>query len=430
MHMKQTTTHSGMHGDPAHLEGQRGPVRSSEGKSSSIMVVDDQPANLKLLEDMLQQLGYVVRSFPRGRLALAAATQCPPDLLLLDINMPEMDGFEVCREFKSRPEVHGVPVIFLSALNDIEDKVKAFHSGGLDYITKPFQLEEVQARVETHLQLQELRRALRRHADELEEMVRVRTRELADAHARLKILDLAKSDFLNLISHEFRTPLNGILGVGELLLDELDSGPAAGELGDMFEQSRRRILSILEDALLLTQIEVEAERFVSQPVLAQAVVSAAIAQASELAQSCGVELELAPFELPAGAPPDFDLILGGKDLMVKALRTLSEAVVRLSAPGQKVRVECSFDSRNIQILIRNSIVTIAPSALARFFEIFSIGEVDTLGGNLGLGPAVAYRILSLFGGSVTIENRTPAGIEIAVSLRRAESVTAAPALAS
>jgi CheY-like chemotaxis protein len=123
------------------------------------MVVDDNPANLKLLEDMLRQHGYEVRSFPRGRLALAASDQEPPDLILLDINMPEMNGYEVCEQLKSSARLADIPVVFLSALNSIEDKVKGFRSGGVDYISKPFQFEEVQARVETHLQLRRAQQA-------------------------------------------------------------------------------------------------------------------------------------------------------------------------------------------------------------------------------------------------------------------------------
>src|SRR5580700_3655814 len=118
----------------------------NHGTQPSIIVVDDQPANLRLMEDMLKQRGYGVRSFPRGRMALAAASQQPPDLILLDINMPEMNGFEVCERLKADKELAPIPVIFLSALNETEDKVKAFRSGGVDYVTKPFQFEEVQAR--------------------------------------------------------------------------------------------------------------------------------------------------------------------------------------------------------------------------------------------------------------------------------------------
>jgi CheY-like chemotaxis protein len=130
-------------------------------QSGNIMIVDDNPANLKLLEDMLRQHGYEVRSFPRGRLALAAANQEPPDLMLLDINMPEMNGYEVCDQLKASPHLSGIPVIFLSALNAIENKVKGFQSGGVDFISKPFRFEEVQARLETHLKLRRAQRAER-----------------------------------------------------------------------------------------------------------------------------------------------------------------------------------------------------------------------------------------------------------------------------
>lgn len=124
-----------------------------------IMIVDDNPANLALLEEMLCQHGYTVRAFPLGRLALASAEYQPPDLILLDINMPEMDGYEMCRRLKAVPHLAGIPVIFLSALNATEDKVKGFRAGGVDYISKPFQFEEVRARVETQVQLRRARRS-------------------------------------------------------------------------------------------------------------------------------------------------------------------------------------------------------------------------------------------------------------------------------
>jgi putative two-component system response regulator len=155
-------------------------------EKANIMVVDDQPANLRLLEDMLKVHGYKIRSFPRGRLALAAAAQNPPDLFLLDINMPEMNGYEVCERLKTDPELSAVPVIFLSALHATEDKVKAFHSGGADYINKPFQVEEVQARIDTHLKLHELQQVLKRQNDRLEELVDQRTRQLQVAVQRIR----------------------------------------------------------------------------------------------------------------------------------------------------------------------------------------------------------------------------------------------------
>jgi len=126
----------------------------------NIMIVDDTPENLTLLEAMLVQEGYDVRSFPLGRLALAAAQEDPPDVILLDINMPEMNGYQVCERLKSHASLGDVPVIFLSALSGTEDKVKGFQSGGSDYISKPFQLEEVQARVQTQLKLRRARQTV------------------------------------------------------------------------------------------------------------------------------------------------------------------------------------------------------------------------------------------------------------------------------
>ena len=378
-------------------------------KASIMVVVDDQPANLKLLEDMLKQQGYGVRSFPRGRLALAVAAQSPPDLILLDINMPELDGFEVCKRLKSNSELAGVPVIFLSALHETEDKVKALRSGGVDYITKPFQFDELRLRVETHLKLHQLQRAVQQHNDHLEEVVVARTRELADAHARLRVLDKCKSDFLQLISHELRTPLNGLLGVGGLMMCELSNNPGNDELQCMFNESRQRILTLLDHASLLTQIEVEPERFVPKCVPLNEVLTAAIDQTFTLAQQQQVKLYTAPTETA--------LVVGTADLLVKALQLLVETAVKLSEANETVHLTCHCVPHAIQVVIESRGHTIPNPALPQFFELLSIGEASTSAGYLGLGPSLAYRILALFGGSVRVENQHPPGIKMTVSLR-------------
>ncbi|MEX1232298.1 MAG: SpoIIE family protein phosphatase [Planctomycetaceae bacterium] len=130
--------------------------KNDAGPPASILVVDDTPANLQVLAGMLKDRGYKVRPVPSGKLALLAAGRDPPDLILLDINMPEMNGFEVCEHLKADDKLKGIPIIFISALTEQLDKVKAFATGGVDYITKPFQMEELHARVETHLKLRSL----------------------------------------------------------------------------------------------------------------------------------------------------------------------------------------------------------------------------------------------------------------------------------
>ena len=126
----------------------------------NLLIVDDQPANLRLLAAMLVDQGYKVRSAISGKLALTATRAAAPDMILLDINMPEMNGYEVCEQLKADEDTRDIPVIFISALDEVQDKVKAFTIGGVDYITKPFQVEEVLARVETHLALRRLQKRL------------------------------------------------------------------------------------------------------------------------------------------------------------------------------------------------------------------------------------------------------------------------------
>lgn len=161
---------------------------------ATIVIVDDTRANLQLLQDMLQARGYRVMAFPSGPLALKAAAKYPPDLFLLDVRMPEMNGYEVCRRLKADPELRDIPVLFVSALNETSDKVRAFSSGGVDYVTKPFQAEEVHARVATHLRLRSMQQELEAHNLRLESLVREKVREisrsqLATIHALSELME-------------------------------------------------------------------------------------------------------------------------------------------------------------------------------------------------------------------------------------------------
>ena len=135
---------------------------------ASILIVDDTAANLQVLAGMLKDRGYKVRPVPSGKLALQAAQRDPPDLILLDINMPDMNGYAVCELLKANEKLQGIPVIFISALTEQLDKVKAFAVGGVDYITKPFQMEELHARVKTHLKLRRLQTELQEYSRHLE----------------------------------------------------------------------------------------------------------------------------------------------------------------------------------------------------------------------------------------------------------------------
>jgi sigma-B regulation protein RsbU (phosphoserine phosphatase) len=200
---------------------------------ADILIVDDTPANLRLLSQMLAERGYQVRPVPDGPLALAATRAEPPDLILLDIRMPEMNGYEVCEHLKADAQTRDIPIIFISALDATQDKVKAFTAGGVDYVTKPFQFEEVLARVETHLALRKLQKQLqdanKKMARELALAGEVQTsflpRELPDIPGWQLSVTLKPSRETSGDFYDVNLLPNGRLGI--LVADVVDKGAGA-----------------------------------------------------------------------------------------------------------------------------------------------------------------------------------------------------------
>jgi len=202
----------------------------------TIMVVDDTPANLKLLDEMLSQRGYRVLAFPRGDLALKATAKTVPDLILLDIKMPGMNGFEVCERLKADEKLREIPVLFISAMSETADKLKAFSVGGVDYVTKPFQFEEVHARVETHLLLHRQRR------------------ELKEAYEKLRDLESLRDNLVHMIVHDMRSPLTVIQG--NLQLAQMASLPeeAAVSIAEAL-RSTRELVEMVSSILDVSKME-------------------------------------------------------------------------------------------------------------------------------------------------------------------------------
>lgn len=174
--------------------------------TADVLIVDDTPANLKLLSGMLAQRGYKARPVPNGTLALQAVRSKPPDLILLDINMPGLNGYEVCRQLKADEDLREIPVIFLSALGETEDKLRAFAAGGVDYISKPFQFEEVDARIATHLKLRHLQRQLEEHNNQLSRLVQEQVKKISDSQLAtiFALAKLAESRDEDTGAHLFR----------------------------------------------------------------------------------------------------------------------------------------------------------------------------------------------------------------------------------
>ncbi|MBK1990394.1 response regulator [Sphaerospermopsis aphanizomenoides BCCUSP55] len=228
-----------------------------------IVIIDDIPANLHLLTNLLKQNGYLVRPFPSGKLGLAGIQHATPALILLDIQMPKMNGYEVCQHLKANELTRDIPVIFISALDEVIDKVKAFTIGGVDYITKPFQAEEVLARIATHLDLSRLQKLLKQEnylqsqqlAEQNRQLQKI-NRALEQTNQELIYSTSLKDAFLATMSHELRTPLNAILGMTEGLLDEVFGLVNETQIQALqtIERSGFHLLELINDILDVTKI--------------------------------------------------------------------------------------------------------------------------------------------------------------------------------
>lgn len=224
-----------------------------DNKNPKILIVDDQLQNIKVLGSLLRQKDYIIGVATNGRQALDALIKSNDyDLVLLDVNMPVMNGFEACKAIREHESLKEIPIIFLTALTETESLVSGFDVGGQDYVTKPFNSQELLARVSTQLELKRSRDQLQHVNDWLAQKVEERTKELKSANEQLLELDTAKSAFLSIISHEIRTPLHGIIGTLGII-GELELPKGVTELLHIMESSANRLEEFSYKALDISQ---------------------------------------------------------------------------------------------------------------------------------------------------------------------------------
>jgi len=391
-----------------------------------LAIVDDNATNRELLRERFEALGHSAFEAADGVEALQILAREKVDAVISDIVMPRMDGYRLCHEIRTNGRLRDLPiVIYTSTYNSPSDRKLALSLGADKYLQNPAPFETILIALHEAIDMQHTRpqpkawqevEVLKEYSDLLVTKLEERNIELAAANERLIILDRAKSEFLDVISHELRAPLNGLLNIGELILEGISSPEDYSELQRGFKRSRRRILSLLDDALLLTEIDVKREQFGSAPVSVSTALIRAIESATEFADSRHVT-----FAMPSA---NLDLVVGDEDLLVRALHALLETAVKFSVEGEIVRLAHEANVDSLEIIIESHGRTISTTALPKFFEIFSVEETLTPGGDLGLSPPVAHRILSLFGASVRVANLDSSGIRLTISLRKAEPSSA------
>ena len=313
---------------------------STQQQDPNILIVDDKPANLLLLVRMLAGRGYKPRTVLGGELALQAARAEPPDLILLDVAMPQMNGYEVCELLKADAVLKDIPVIFISALNDTLDKVKAFHAGAADYVTKPFHLEEVLARVETHL--------------------------------RLRRLEKLRDDLTHMIVHDLRNPLTVIRGFLEILERNEDHGLSASAK-DLVTIARR---SSILDVSKLAAGEMKLQR---QPCDLEALIRDVLAATQPLPGDRTVTLEAPKSALPV--PADAALLR-------RVLQNLLGNALRYTPIGGDVRIVVTPSASEVRVAVTDAGPGVAPENQQRIFEKF--GQVEDRRNRQGTGLGLAF----------------------------------------
>ena len=294
----------------------------SRQNTPNILIVDDIPANLKVLGDILKGDGYKVRPVPSGTLALQAAEKEKPDLILLDIMMPGMDGYEVCRRIKKNPDLIDIPVIFISALNDTKDIVKALASGGADYITKPFQVEEVNARVKTHLKLYLQSKELQQKSKELQEM------------------NVTKDKFFSIIAHDLRGPLVGLMGLAEIMADgsQLFTTDERKEISLSLSRSARNVFNLLDNLLKWSLMQRGQIAFKPQILSLKDVVAECVKIAGESARKKAIDII---FSIPIGYEVYADL-----NMLQAIILNLVSNAVKFTYKGGRVSVSAKLAENN------------------------------------------------------------------------------------
>ena len=364
-----------------------------------ILVVDDTPANLQLLSGMLKASGYRVRVVPSGALALQSAAKRTPDLILLDVNMPEMDGYEVCRRVKNDPALAGVPIVFISALSEPLDKVKAFGSGGVDYITKPFQIEEVCARVRTHLENHQLTLALEERA-----------RELERKHGALLRSEQLRDNLLHMLVHDMRTPLTGLLASLQFLEEDAGAGLEEESRDDLKNAviGARRIKLMIDDMLDITRMEagqlgLERQRAAVGDLFDQALASlAGLTKGRHLRVSVPIGLEF----------------FGDVELLRRVIVNLLGNALKFTPNSGRIALTAVAGESGVRITVADDGPGVDPQYHDKIFEKFGQAEARAQRGvpSSGLGLAFCKLAVEAHGGHIGIDSEPGRGSTFWVEL--------------
>ncbi|MFO8085406.1 MAG: hybrid sensor histidine kinase/response regulator [Desulfobacterales bacterium] len=356
-------------------------------KTSSVIVIDDNTNNLHVLAGILRNKGLKVATVRNGFKALKFIRHKKPDLILLDIMMPEMDGYEVCKRLKADPDTVDIPIIFITALNDMEDKIKGFEHGCVDYIAKPFRREEVFARVIVHLNL--------RQAQE----------ELKIANKRLQIANSTKDKLFSIIAHDLRGPISSLSGMLEMVTTNPDILYDINRL-DVFNEmksSAQNVYHLLENLLSWTinqqgNLDCHPKKFHLKPLLKNI-----INLFSSAARQKNISIH--------STVSDNIMVFADTDMIMTVLRNLISNSLKFTDDSGQITISAKLDAVFVEIAVNDTGIGISENHLHKLFfseEMFSTYGTRNEKGS-GLGLLLCKEFIEKNGGSLKIESRLEQG---------------------
>lgn len=389
---------------------------------SKVMIVDDLKENLSLLDITLSKCGYETRIFGNPMTALKAVEECNPDLILLDINMPQMSGFELCSEIKKNESIKNIPIIFLTAQEDKESKVKAFECGGVDYITKPFIIEELCARVKNHLEISALQRKLENMNIKLEEKVQERTKNLLEeleirkkVEKKLKsaLMEVseannAKKIFLANMNHEIRTPINGIVGMTEILRDSTLSEELKSIL-EYQKEAEDTLMKIVDNLIDMQKyetgnIEIKSESIDLKDIVKTVILKNDITAMKKELKLFSVVDEDFPEKIIADGEKIEEILMQFLNNSLKFTETgeIAVEVKKISETDEFIEIEFS---------VKDSGKGISENEKEKMFKMFSQGDnsYTKIYKGLGLGLAISKKLTEAMNGEIGYESEEGKG---------------------
>ena len=373
-----------------------------------ILAIDDTPANLMMLGSALEA-EFDVQFATAGAIGIALALRNPPDLILLDVMMPEMDGFEVCRRLKVHPLLQHIPVIFLTALNDSASESAGLALGAADYITKPINVETAQRRISNLLEREHLRKEVEGHRDHLADLLQAGSVALAIAKEAAEAAGHAKSHFLNNMTHELRTPMNAIVGLTELALFGASDAKQAEQLGEALSASEQ-LLALITQMMDITGLQAKQLSLEQKPFKLSTVLEslsrllAPDALRKGLAWSADLQAECAGLTLQGDAVRLGQVLLAMAGNAIKFTPQGSVAVLVTLVERTGRDVVLCFE-------VRDTGVGIASADQRRVFNLFEQldGSTRRRHGGTGLGLALSRQLVELMGGECGVKSQPGVG---------------------